>query len=64
MIGELLQELTGGGAFGTAVMIMILISYAAVIVWATRLDKNHIEHMGHLPLESEEKMSGSGARHG
>lgn len=64
MIGELLQQLTGGGAFATVVMVMLLISYAAVIVWAIRLDRKHIEHMGHLPLESDNEMPGSGVRHG
>jgi cbb3-type cytochrome oxidase subunit 3 len=64
MIGELLQELIGGGAFGTIVMVVLMVSFAAIVYWTIRIDKKHVERMGHLPLESDQEMPGSGVKHG
>lgn len=53
MIREALQSVQGGEIAAIAGMILLLSAFVAMIVWAMRLPRKHVDHMKNLPLDSD-----------
>lgn len=53
MIQEALQQVKGAEVLAIAGMIILLASFVAMIIWAFRLPRKHVDHMKNLPLDSD-----------
>lgn len=52
MIKEIIASTPYSGIFGIVSMIMLLLVFAGVVLWAMKLDNRYIENMRQLPLET------------
>ncbi len=52
MIHDILQSISGIEIFPIIALILFFIIFLAVIIWTVLLDKEHIDKMKYLPLES------------
>jgi len=64
MIQDALQQVQGAEVAAIAGMIILLLSFVAMSIWAFRLDRRHVEHMSNLPLDDEDAHGKHGADHG
>jgi hypothetical protein len=53
MVAQYAQTLTGIPWLGTALMILAMAGFAAIILWTFRLNKEDVERMSRMPLEAE-----------
>jgi cbb3-type cytochrome oxidase subunit 3 len=51
---SLLRDVENINAFGLFSLVVFFGFFTGVLVWAFRLKKNYLNHMGDLPLESGE----------
>ena len=52
MIRDILQSINGIEIFPVVALMLFFIVFTAIIVWTVLLDKEHINKMKQLPLES------------
>lgn len=65
MISDALQHLTGTTMPGIVGLVLLLLGFIGIIVWAIRLDRSHVDHMSQLPLESDDHANSErGVTHG
>jgi len=71
MIREALQQVQGGEIAAIAGMILMLGAFVAMVFWAIRLPRKHVDHMKNLPLDANNSTGGDdederdqGANHG
>ncbi len=53
MISEYAQTLAGGTTLAAISLIVAVIAFVGIVVWALRLDKGHLGRMARLPLDSD-----------
>lgn len=58
MIKDVLQSIGGIQIYPVISLIMFMLSFSAVVVWAFFQDKQKMQHMSHLPLDES-----AGTRH-
>jgi cytochrome c oxidase cbb3-type subunit IV len=51
MLSEHFSTVQGVTDFALASMILAVIFFAVTFVWAMKLDKKYLNHMGNLPLD-------------
>jgi hypothetical protein len=52
MIKEIIASTPYSSIFGIVSMIMLLLVFTGVVLWAMKLDNHYIENMRQLPLET------------
>jgi cytochrome c oxidase cbb3-type subunit IV len=57
LVHSLLKEAENVNAYGLFSFLLFFGFFAGVLVWAWRLKKNYLNHMGGLPLDGGEKNS-------
>ena len=57
LIHSILREAENLNAYGLFSFFLFFGFFVGVIVWAFTLKKNHLDKMGSLPLDGEEKSS-------
>ncbi|HEX4946522.1 MAG TPA: CcoQ/FixQ family Cbb3-type cytochrome c oxidase assembly chaperone [Blastocatellia bacterium] len=55
MYKNVLQTIEGIGIFPIISMLIFLAVFLAAIIWFFKADKEHLQHMAELPLESNNK---------
>jgi cbb3-type cytochrome oxidase subunit 3 len=53
MIRNVLTHIGGVEVYGIASIILFLVLFLGMLVWAFRLRRNHLDAMGRLPLEDD-----------
>jgi hypothetical protein len=53
MISEYAQSLAGGTALAAISLIVAIVAFAGIVLWALRLDKGYLGRMARLPLEHD-----------
>lgn len=51
MIKDVLQSIGGIQIYPVISLLLFMLSFGAVVVWAVLQDKQRLRHMSHLPLE-------------
>ena len=51
MLSEHFSTVQGVADFAIASMILAVIFFAVTFIWAMKLDKKYLSHMGNLPLD-------------
>jgi len=54
MLSDVVQHISGAHVPGIVGTVLMMIGFVGVVIWAIRLDKRHIAHMSHLPLDLHE----------
>ena len=55
MYQEVLRSVEGVGIFPTISLVVFIVVFALVVVYAARLDRAGVEQMAGLPLDNEEE---------
>lgn len=62
MIRNVLESIGGISVFPAVSLVLFVLVFAGVVVWAIRLNRRHLEHMRHLPL-TDDKPDAGDSRH-
>lgn len=59
MIRNVLTHIGGVEAYGIVSIILFLLFFLGVLLWAFRLRRSHLDAMGRLPLEDDDGHAGA-----
>jgi cbb3-type cytochrome oxidase subunit 3 len=63
MIQNTLRHLSGIQGYGVLSLLLFFGFFTAIVAWALRQKRSHLERMAHLPLEPETEESVSANSH-
>ncbi len=52
MIGDVLKSISAAGSLAIVGMLLFLVTFLGIVVWAVRLKRSVVETMKNLPLEA------------
>jgi hypothetical protein len=52
LIKEIIASMPNSSIFGILSMVILLLIFAGVVLWAMKLDNRYVENMRQLPLET------------
>ena len=53
MYKTIMESISGVGIFPVISLLIFFGVFLGMLFWVWKMDKHHINHMGHLPLESD-----------
>ena len=56
MYQEVLRDIEGIGIFPAVSLVVFVIVFTAIVIYAMRMDRARAKHMAGLPLENEETL--------
>jgi len=57
MLSEYVQSIAGSTTLGLISLIVAFTAFAAIVVWALRMDRGHLRKMSELPLDRDSTLS-------
>ncbi|HMP89249.1 MAG TPA: cbb3-type cytochrome c oxidase subunit 3 [Kiritimatiellia bacterium] len=57
MIRNVLEHINGIAILPIIGLILFFAVFTVMIIWAVRLRRPYVDHMGHLPLENDHEIS-------
>ncbi len=63
MISEFVQTIEGAEFFPALSLILFLLAFVGVVIWAMRLDRRLVQRMARLPLDQDIRESAGVTHH-
>lgn len=52
MFKDIIQGIETSSLYSVAAMLLLIAAFVGIIIRVVRMDQPHLDHMGHLPLDS------------